>query len=107
MINDEVLLPHEETQNMAKVIFRTIKSNGNIIGTFYENIVLNLLVYDVEFLDGAVKYYAENVISENVLSQVDSSGFYTQNLDKIVIHSKLGNDLSMNDAYVTTKRLFR
>ena len=68
---------------MAKVILRTIKSNGNIIGTFYENIVLNLLVYDVEFLEGAVKHYAANVIDENVLSQVESSGFCTQTLDKL------------------------
>ena len=66
--------------------------------------MLNSLLHDVEFPYGAVKNYAANVVSENVLSQVDSSGFYTQNLDKIVIHSKLGNDLSMNDAYVTTKR---
>ena len=48
---------------MAKVIHSTIDSNG-------------VLVYDVEFPDGAVKYYAANVISENLLSQVDSSGFY-------------------------------
>ena len=66
--------------------------------------MLNLLVYDVEFLDGAVKYYAENVIAENVLSQVDSSGFYTQALDKIVLHRKLGNNVSMQEVYVTTKR---
>ena len=32
---------------MAKVILRTIDSNGNIIGTFDENAVLNSLVYDV------------------------------------------------------------
>ena len=53
-----------------------------------------------------MKHYAENVISENVLSQVDSSGFYTQALDNIVIHRKLGNNVSMKDAYVTTKRGF-
>ena len=63
---------------MAKVTFRTINSNGNIIGNFDENPELDLLVYDVGFPDGAVKHYAENVIDENVLSQVDLSGFYTQ-----------------------------
>ena len=89
---------------MAKVICRTIDSNGNIIGTFDENPVLNSLVYDVEFLYGAVKHYASNSIAENVLSQVDSSGSYTQALDNILLNRKLGNDLSMKDAYVTTKR---
>ena len=66
--------------------------------------MLNSLVYDVEFPYGAVKHYAEIVIAENVLSQVDSSRFYTQSLDNIVLHRKLGNALSMKYAYVTTKR---
>ena len=106
MINSEFLLPHKETQQMDKVICRTINDNGNIIGTFDENPVLNSLVYDVEFPDGAVKNYAENVIAENILSQVYSSGFYTQALDKIVLHMKLGNAVSTKDYYVTTKMGF-
>ena len=88
---------------MVKVICRTIDSNGNIIGTFDENPVLKSLVYDVEFPDGYVKHYAANVITENLLSQFDSSGFYTQSLDNIVLQRKLGNYVSMKDAYVTTK----
>ena len=68
--------------------------------------MLNSLVYDVEFPDGAVKHYAANVIDENLLIQVDLSGFYTQVLDKIVLNSKLGNAVSMKDAYVTTRRGF-
>ena len=50
--------------------------------------MLNSLVYDVEFPDGAVNHYAVNVIAENVLSQVDLSGFYTQAMDKIVLYRK-------------------
>ena len=104
MINAEVLLTHEETQQTAKFIIRTIYSNGNIIETFDEKPVLNSLVYDVEFPDGAVKKYASNAIAENVLSQVDSSGFYTQALEKIILHSELGNDISMKDSYFKTKK---
>ena len=104
MINTEVLLPHEETHQTSKVICCTINSNGNIIGIFDENPVLNSLVYDVEFPDGAIKHYAVSVIAENVLSQVDSSGFYIQALYKIVLHRKLGNAVSMRDAYVTANR---
>ena len=88
---------------MAKFIRCTIDSNVNTIGTFDQNLVLNSLVYAVEFPDGAVKHYAENVIDENLLIQVDLSGFYTQALHKILIHGELGNDVSMKDSYVTTK----
>ena len=48
---------------MDRVILRTIDINRNIIWTFDENPVLNLLAYDVEFSDGAVKHYAVNVIA--------------------------------------------
>ena len=89
---------------MAKVICRTIDSNGNIIVTFYGNLALNSLVHDVEFTDGAVKHYTENVIAEKVLSQVDSSGLQTQALNKIAPDRKLCNNVSMKDEYVTTKR---
>ena len=66
--------------------------------------MLNSLVYDVEFPDGAVKHCAANVIAENILSQFDLSGFYTQSLDKIFPHRKLGNSILMKDSNVTTKR---
>ena len=66
--------------------------------------MLNLLVYDVEFTDVAVKNYASNVIAENVLSQVESSGLYTQALDNMFLRRKLGNAVSMKDVYVKSKR---
>ena len=89
---------------MAKVLRRSIDSKGLIIGEFAENPILNSLVYDVEFPDGVVKQYAANVIAENVLSQVDSSGFHTQALESIAMHEQLGNALTHKDAYITTKR---
>ena len=33
--------------------------------------VLNTIMYDVEILDGAVKPYAANIITDNILNQVD------------------------------------
>ena len=104
LINAEVLLPQGDSQQMAKVIRRSIDSDGFVLGEFDENPILNSLVYDVEFPDGVVKQYAANVIAENVLSQVDTSGFHTQALDCIVLHERLGNAVSHKNAYVTTKR---
>ena len=53
LINSEVLLGHGETQQMARVIRRSLDSEGKVIGNLHGN--LNSLVYDVEFPDGAVK----------------------------------------------------
>ena len=104
LINAEVMLPNGHSQQMAKVIRRSVDSEGRVVGEFNDNPILNSLVYDVEFPDGMVKQYAANVIAENVLSQVDNSGFHTQALDRISMHERLGNAVSHKDAYITTKR---
>ena len=44
-------------------------ADGNIVGTYDDNPILNTIVYDVEFPDGAVKQYAANVIAENMYTQ--------------------------------------
>ena len=90
LINAEVLLPQGDSRQMAKVVRRAIDSDGLVIGEFNENPILNSLVYDVEFPDGVVKQYAANVIAENVLGQVDKSGFHAQSLQSIFMHEKLG-----------------
>ena len=104
LINAEVLLPHDDAKQMAKVIRRSIDTNGNIIGDLANTPSLNKLVYDVEFPDGAVKPYAANVIAENLLTQVDPKGSHSHSLDKIILHQQMNNALSHKDAYVTIKR---
>ena len=89
---------------MAKFIRRSIDMNGNIIGNLDNNRSLNSLVYDVEFTGGAIKQYFANVIAENILSQVNSNGCHTQELEHIVLHERMGNDFSCKDTYITTKR---
>ena len=36
--------------------------------------MLNYIIYELEFHDGQVKYYATNVITDNMLSNVDEEG---------------------------------
>ena len=55
LIHAEVLLPQGEGIQSAKVKGRSRDLNGNVIGTFDTNPILNSIVYDVEFPDGAVK----------------------------------------------------
>ena len=87
---------------MAKVIGRSIDCSRKVIGDLDGS--MRSLVYDVEFPDGAVKQYAANVIAENVLSQVDASGFHSQHLRKIVAHERSPEALDESDAYITTNR---
>ena len=81
MINAEVLLPHRNELRMAKVIKRNIGPDGTLIGTPYENSMLNTALYDVQFPDGSVKPYSANIIAENILNSVDADGYHSQYLD--------------------------
>ena len=105
LINAEILLlPQDEAVHMAKVLRRSIDADGNIIGTFDENQNLNTLIYDVNFPDGAVKQYGADIIAENVLIQVDPHGYNSCLLDKLVLHNRMGNAVSKENVYVTTRR---
>ena len=100
-------MPQGEAQQMAKVVRQSIDRDVNIIGDLDKTPSLHSLVYDVEFPDGTVKQYAANVIAENLLSHVDTNGYHSQYLDKILVHEKMGNALSSKGAYVTTERGLR
>ena len=50
--------------------------------------MLNTVVYDVQFPDGAVKQYSANIIAENALRQVDDNGYHSQLLEGVLEHKK-------------------
>jgi len=104
LINAEVMLPHGEGLQMAKVIRRAVDSDGKVIGTFDNNPILNTMVYEAEFPDGVIKPYAANIIAENVLMNVDSNGYHNYELDKILDHKSDGSAVSKSNSHITTKR---
>ena len=63
-INAEMNQPQEEAMKNSKVIGLATDQYGNVIGTYDDNPYSNTMVYDVEFLDGYIKEYSENAISE-------------------------------------------
>ena len=103
LVSAEVLLPHGEEQVMAKVLRKSVDENGQVIGAHNDNPLLNTLVYDVEFPDGDVKKYAANLISENVLSQVDPNGYYKNTMEAILDHKRDGTAVTMADKFFKTK----
>ena len=72
------------------------------LGTYHDNLLLNSIIYEVEFLDGQIKEYADNVVSRNMYSQVDAEGRKFQILDSIIDHAVDPTALQMKDKYVVT-----
>ena len=75
-----------------------------MIGNHNGNLLLNTLVYDVEFPDGAVKKYAGNIIVENVLAQCDPDGFNSNGMEVIMDHKRDGTAVPMSEKYFMTKQ---
>ena len=89
---------------MAKVRRRTVVPDGKTIRTFHDTPIFNSIVYYVEFPDGEVKEYADNLIAENTLSQVDNQGFTLTLLDSILDFKQDEKDVYKDGQYATTKR---
>ena len=74
-IHAELNLPQGEEKKKVKLFSRSKDEDVNIIGKYDTKPVLNTMVYGVEFPDGSIRKYWENVIADNMYSQVDSEGF--------------------------------
>ena len=87
------------------MIQRSIGPDGTIAGEYDDNPILNSIIYNVEFRDGTIKEYSPNVITENMLAQVDSDGFTMTMVGDIIDHKKdAATAVSKDDMYVTTHR---
>ena len=83
---------------------RATNHEGITIGRYDENPLLNSMIYEIEFPDGQIKEYAANVLSDNLLSQVDSKGFSSTLLEGIVDFKKDESAVCMTDRCIVTKR---
>ena len=62
--------------------------DGKVKGTYNKNPILDTRVYDFIFPYGAVCQHAENIIAENMYSQVYSNGYHTLLPKEITNHRK-------------------
>lgn len=103
LINAEVLLDKEDSSALARVVRRAVDSNGEVIGKWDDNPVLNTLVYECQFDDGTIKEYAANVIASNIYEEGDADGFSDSLMHHIVDHKSSGEAVKMKDKYITTR----
>jgi hypothetical protein len=78
-------------------------SNGNFIGHFHENPVLDTSIYEVEFVDGHVEAYRANEIAEAIYASVDEDGYVVHEVKEIVDHSRDGSALRGDDGFIEVR----
>ena len=61
---------------------------GNIFGRCDDTHMLNYMIFKVEFPDVQMKYYAENFIAKNMVSQVNDKGYSFNLVNPIVDYKR-------------------
>ena len=105
LINAKLLLSYGDRQSHA-VVFSRSKSDDvtSQYGGYGKNPIINPAVYDVLFDDGTTKQYADNIMVDNLWSQVDDEGFTHLMLEKITDHCRMDNAVVKGGEYITTKQ---
>jgi len=100
-LNAELLLPHGDAMQRARILRRKRDESGLPIGRRHSNPILDTREYEVEFPDGATDIVTTNLIAENLLSQVDDEGYHHQILKEVVGHRFTDEAVKPEDGFVT------
>ncbi|MGH3054233.1 MAG: reverse transcriptase domain-containing protein, partial [Gaiellaceae bacterium] len=98
-ISANVLLPKGDGMLSGTVVGRKRDTNGNPIGNYSNNPILDSRVYEVEFPDGHVEEYSANTIAESLYAQVDDEGNQYLILKEIIDYNKDHSAISKDDMY--------
>jgi len=94
------MLPQGDILVPAHVTGRKHDADGNPIGVANSNPLLDIRVYEVEFLDGHIKEYAANRIAESIYAEVDPEGNQFLLMDEITGHQKDGNAIEKANQWI-------
>lgn len=80
------LIDTAEGKVKVKIIGRKHDQDGNLIGTYNNNPILNTIDYLAEFPDGLISEYAANIIAESIYNQVNDEGYENTLFHSIISH---------------------
>ena len=67
----------------ARVVRRSLGPEGNAVGSFNHNKILDTRIYGIMFMDGTFQQLAANRIDLSMYEHVDLEGFTTKILDQV------------------------
>ena len=90
----EPWLPRGMTLKPARIVGHKHDNDGNPVGTYHHNPMMNTRVYLAEFADGHVAEYGMNVIAKAIYNQVDDNGFQDILFKEVIGHQKNGDAMT-------------
>ncbi len=103
-LHSQVYLPHEGETKLVKVKSQKRDSDGNLISLAAANPMQDTREYVVEFEDGSEGRYSANIISQNMISRIDSDGNQEPLLRQLVDHRKKAESIPKDKAYIKVGR---
>ena len=99
-IGDEVLLPDRKGEKLMGEVSKFVRYHDTIKGEGNYNAMRDKSLYKVKYPDGTTEQLADNIIYENMLSQVDSEGHHYQVLTEVTDHKKDYIDIAKVDGFI-------
>jgi hypothetical protein len=100
---DEILLTQpllmkDGTICRAKILGHKRDENGNPIGNYHSNPLLNSRIYIAEFKDGQTAEYSANTIAEAIYNQINEEGYEETIFEEIIGHERNKEAMSIEQA---------
>ena len=98
-------IPRGEDDRLMHVIvkLRKLDDDGNPIGTESTNPLVDTRAYEIEFIDGTTETLIANIITENLLAQVDEEGHRQLLLDDIIDYRRNNDAVHKSDEFIETR----
>ena len=85
---------------MREIVKRiNLDNKGKAVGNTNNNLLIDTRAYKVEFDDSTTEVITANIISENLLAQVNEEGHCKMLLDEIIDHTQDVNAIVKEDAF--------
>ena len=102
-IGSEIMVYHGDTVDQGSIRRRKRYLEVNAIGRANSNSIIDTRAYEVEFEDGSMSTYSENVIAESIYAQFDEEGQSYLLFVSILNHKTDGHALLVEDQDVVVR----
>jgi hypothetical protein len=103
-LNMELAIPRDsDGPEFARITKRLKDKDGLSIGRANNNLILDTIMYEVEYPDGHKASLTANAFVENMFAQVDHEGNRHVLFEEIIDHRIDGTEVKQQDAFLTTR----
>jgi len=103
LIGAELVLPRGDNYERGIVKRRKLDIEGNPIGKYNANPILDSSIYEVIFPNGEIIELSGNAIAENIWTEIDIQGYRNEIMSSIVDHRQGNAALTKEEALIDGK----